>query len=81
MKHPQIAIVARGAERKGRNPAQGYSAIRGLGNSLPGGALEPRKGSQGPRTALQGPWRGVSVSDGAGKEGGPLRGPVFPDAP
>ena len=40
------------------------SAMQSLGNPLLGGSLKP-----------QGPWRGVFVFNGAGKQGGPLRGP------
>ena len=49
------------------------------GTWLRGCSSEARKGSQGPREALQGPRRGAFVFNRAGKEGGPLslRGPVL----
>ena len=52
------------------------SAIWGLGNPFPEAPLKsPGKALRASGEALQGPRRGVSVFKGAGKEGGPLRGP------
>ena len=71
-RNPRVGTRLRGPEVLPRNstPRFGNSGSRTPPSR---GPLEAQKGS--PQEAFQGSRRGVSVFKGAGKEGGPLKGP------
>ena len=65
-----------GRNRRGETRLRGpevLEPLRGLG--IRPLSQSPRKALRASGEALQGPRRGVSVFKGAGKEGGPFRGP------
>ena len=74
----QFSTAARGAECKGQSPARGsrgFGAPWGLGPQNSTHRFSNSGSRKQPPGALRrGPRRGVSVFNGVGQEGGPLRG-------